>query len=249
MTGEMAVAVSYTQSELRRVLRNPRFLGFSMALPLIMFSAFSASKNGDTLGGLKVAPYIMVSMATFGAMSAVFSTGGRIAMERASGWNRQLRLTALTGPHYVLSKIITGFAMAVPALIAVFIAGAALRGVHLSAERWILAAVSILFALLPIAAFGIYLAYVVNPENMQAITGGVYTLMSLAGGLWIPIENFPTWLADIVRSLPMYWSAGAGRAAIQGDWLGWRGLFTLIAWTAGLGWIAARAFQRDQLRT
>jgi ABC-2 type transport system permease protein len=249
MTGEMAIAISYTRDELRRVLRNARFLGFSVMLPLVLFAAFSASKDSDTLGGFKVAPYIMVSMATFGAMSAVFSTGGRIAMERASGWNRQLRLTALTGPHYVLSKVATGFAMALPALIAVFICGAGLRGVHLSAERWIVAAVSILLALLPIAAFGIYLAYVVNPENMQALAGGVYTLMSLAGGLWIPIENFPDWLADIVKALPMYWSAGAGRAAIEGGWIGWRGLFTLLAWTIALGWIAARAFQRDQLRT
>jgi ABC-2 type transport system permease protein len=191
----------------------------------------------------------MVSMATFGAMSAVFSTGGRIAMERSTGWNRQLRLTALGGPHYVLSKVATGYAMAVPAVIVVFIAGAELRHIHLSAGRWLLAGVSVLLALLPIAAFGIFLAYAINPENMQAVTGGVYTLMSLAGGLWIPIENFPGWLADIVKALPMYWSAGAGRAAIEGHWLGWRGLFTLAAWTVVLGWIAARAFQRDQLRT
>jgi ABC-2 type transport system permease protein len=248
MTGEMAVAVGYTRGELRRVLRNPRFLVFSIGLPLILFAAFSSAADGDTLGGLAVAPYIMVSMGTFGAMSAVFSTGGRIALERASGWNRQLRLTALTGREYVVSKIATGFAMAVPALVAVFVAGATLRGVHLSAGRWVVAAVSILLALLPIAIFGIYLAYVVNPENMQAITGGVYTLMSLAGGLWIPIENFPSWLGDIVKSLPMYWSAGAGRSAVQGDWLGWRGLFILAAWTVALGWITARAYQRDQLR-
>jgi ABC-2 type transport system permease protein len=37
----------------------------------------------------------MVGLAAFGTMGAVLSSGARIAAERSTGWNRQLRLTPL----------------------------------------------------------------------------------------------------------------------------------------------------------
>jgi hypothetical protein len=94
----------YLRSEVRRTFRNPRYLIFALAMPLVLFAAFGAAQSHNHLSGITVSAYIMVSMATFGAMSTVFSTGGAIAFERAIGWNRQLRITALTGRAYVAGK-------------------------------------------------------------------------------------------------------------------------------------------------
>jgi ABC-2 type transport system permease protein len=236
----------YLLAEVRRTFRNPRYLIFTLVMPLVLFVFFSATGNSsDTLGGISVAAYVMVSMATFGAMGGVFSTGGRIALERSTGWNRQLRLTSLSGRDYVISKAITGFTVAVPSLIVVFLAGAVIRGVHLAPERWLLVGVSVLLALLPIAALGIGLGYLARPDSLQAVSGGVIALMSMLGGLWIPIDSFPHWLVQIARALPMYWSAGAGRAALRGAWIGWHGVLVLAIWTVVLGALAARAYVRD----
>ncbi|KJE23436.1 ABC-2 type transporter [Frankia torreyi] len=241
--------VRYVRSEITRVWRNTRLLIFTLLLPIILFGAFSAGSEGDRLGDLAVAPYIMISMASFGAMNAVLGSAGRIATERSIGWNRQLRLTALTGPQYVLAKATTGFTLAVLPIVAVFVAGDAMRGVRLSAGTYLGAGASILLGLVPLAAFAIWLGYLVRPENMQAITGGVFSLLALAGGIWVPVENFPGWLADVVKLLPMYWSAQAGRAVLAGGWIGGRGLVTLAVWTVVLGAAAGRAYLRDQLRT
>ncbi|KQC40037.1 ABC transporter permease [Frankia sp. ACN1ag] len=245
----MLTYVRYVRSEITRVWRNTRLLIFTLLLPIILFGAFSAGSEGDRLGDLDVAPYIMISMASFGAMNAVLGSAGRIATERSIGWNRQLRLTALTGPQYVLAKATTGFTLAVLPIVAVFVAGDAMRGVRLSAGTYLGAGASILLGLVPLAAFAIWLGYLVRPENMQAITGGVFSLLALAGGIWVPVENFPGWLADVVKLLPMYWSAQAGRAVLAGGWIGGRGLVTLAVWTVVLGAAAGRAYLRDQLRT
>ncbi|WP_328591766.1 ABC transporter permease [Candidatus Frankia alpina] len=222
---------------------------FTLFLPIILFGAFSASQGADDrLGDLTAAPYIMISMASYGAMNAVLVTAGRITTERSIGWNRQLRLTALTGPQYVLGKAITGFTLAVLPIVTVFVAGDAMRGVRLSAGTYLGTGASVLLGLVPLAAFAIWLGYLVRPENMQAVTGGVFSLLALAGGIWVPVENFPGWLADIVKVLPMYWSAQAGRAVLAGGWIGGRGLVTLAVWTAVLGTLAGRAYLRDQLR-
>src|SRR5947208_5300317 len=142
----------YLLGELRRTFRNPRYLIFSLSMPVVLFLLFSSGSGNDRIGGLSVPAYIMVSMATFGAMSGVFSTAGRIALERSTGWNRQLRLTALTGRQYVLSKAISGFSVAAPALVIVFLAGALAKGVDLPALRWPAIGLSVLLGLLPMPA-------------------------------------------------------------------------------------------------
>lgn len=242
--------VGYVRSEITRSLRNSRYLVFALVMPIVLFLVISSagSDDGSTLDGLRLAPYIMVSMATFGAMSGVFSTGGRIALERGTGWHRQLRLTSLTGGQYVVAKALTGFAVAVPSLVAVFLVAAVKDDVRLSAARWLLTGGAILVSLLPLCALGIFLGYVARSDNLQAVSGGIYSLLALLGGLWVPLETFPTWVQRLAEALPMAWTAKAGRAALQGSWIGWHGTAVLLAWTVVFALLAARAYGRDAQR-
>jgi ABC-2 type transport system permease protein len=239
---------TFVRNEVRRTLRNRRFMIFAIAVPLVLFVVVTGGAgSGTKLGDLPLTAYMMVSMATFGTLSAVFSTGGRIAAERAAGWNRQLRLTSLTGGQYVSGKVITGFVAAVPTLLVVFVAGA-IHGVHLPAVRWPAVGVSILFALLPISALGVWIGYVAKADSAQAIGGGIYALLSVLGGLWTPISDFPHWLRMVIEALPMYWIAQAGRSALSGSWVGFHGVAVIVAWTAAFGALAMRAYQRDSER-
>ena len=99
--------------ELRRALRNRRTLVFAAVLPMVSFATFSSGANGQ-VGGLDVAPYVMVGMATYGAINALFNGGGLIAAEPAVGWNRQLRIAGLSGRVYVATKALTCYLTALP---------------------------------------------------------------------------------------------------------------------------------------
>lgn len=239
----------YLAGELRRTFRNPRYLIFSLAMPVVLFLLFSSGAGDDRIGGLSVAAYLMVSMATFGAMSGVFSTAGRIALERSTGWNRQLRLTALTGREYVLGKAATGFCVAGPALVIVFLAGALGKGVSLPALRWPEIGLSVLLGLLPMAALAVWLGYAAKPDSLQAVMGGLISLLALLGGLWVPIESFPNWVGDVAKALPTYWAAGAGREALAGSWIGWHGVLVLAGWTVVFAAVAGRAYVRDTAKS
>ena len=121
--------------ELRRALRNRRTLVFAAVLPMVSFATFSSGANGQ-VGGLDVAPYVMVGMATYGAINALFNGGGLIAAEPAVGWNRQLRIAGLSGRVYVAqalradglcgvaTKALICYLTALPGLLAVFALGA-----------------------------------------------------------------------------------------------------------------------------
>lgn len=232
---------TWTLNEVRRAYRNRRTAIFTLAVPILFYVFFA---NGDAqMGGLTYSAYLMVSMATFGALGAVFGTGGRISLERSTGWNRQLRLTALKPRDYIVGKAVAGYAVALPSLVAVFVLGATLQHVTLPATRWLLLTASILLALPPIAALGIWIGYAASPDNMGAISGGVYTLLSLLGGLWLPASDFPRWLADLVTALPIYWVAAAGRSVLAGSWLGWHGTTVLAGWTVVFAALAMHAYR------
>lgn len=239
---------SYVLAEVGRTLRNTRYLVFAIGMPLLLFFVISTTDDGGTLDGLHQSAYTMVSMATFGAMSGVFSTGGRIGQERQTGWTRQLRLTSLTGRQYVVGKAVTGFAVALPSLVAVFAAAALAKGVHLSVAGWLETGGAILLALLPVCALGIWLGYQARTDNLQAVSGGIFSLLALLGGVWVPLELFPGWVRETARDLPMAWVTQAGRDAVRGDWVGWHGAVVLAAWTVALGLLAARAYDRDAAR-
>ncbi|OHV35596.1 MULTISPECIES: ABC transporter permease [Pseudofrankia] len=238
----------YTRFEIGRIWRNPRFLIFSVTFPFIMFAAFTSSDAGDQLGDITVGPYVMVSMATFGAMVSVVGTAGRIALERTGGWSRQLRLTALTGGHYLLTKVLTSFTLALPALVVVFVEAGALGRAKLAVHTYFVVGLWVLIGMVPLAAFGIWLGYLLRADNAAQLSGAVSSLLALAGGVWVPVEQFPDWMAGIAKALPVYWTADAGREVIAGSWLGWRGLVILAVWTVVFGRLAARAYSRDQLR-
>lgn len=237
---------AYALSEVRRSVKNRRVLIPSLIMPVLLMLLIGKGKA--QVGGLAVASYFMVSMATFGSLSAIMSAGGRVAFERAIGWNRQLRLTALTGRDYVVGKFMTGFVLALGTLLITYLVAASVNNVRLPASEWALSAVAILVAMIPIGVFGIAIGYMAKPDNMQAITGAFFTIISLLGGIFFPLTQMPGWLQAVSKALPVTWSAAAGRDVLLHTWIGWEGVGILIAWTIGLTALAAWAYKRDSFR-
>jgi ABC-2 type transport system permease protein len=187
-------------------------------------------------------------MATYGAMNALFTGGGVIAGERAFGWTRQLRIAGVARRDYVATKVFVSYLTAMPGLVGVFATGALVTHVQLSPAEVVVSGVAILVALFPVAALGVAIGYAARPQSLASIFGIGSALLSLLGGLWIPADTFPPLLRGMMRMLPSYWSAGAGRAVLSNSWIGWQGVVVIAFWTAVFGMIAAWLYQRDSLR-
>ena len=105
--GTVGMTVRYALMSTRTAYRNLRFLVLTVALPLLLFLLYANLYQGqDAGGGLSVVAYLMVSMASFGCIGAAINTGARVAIERQTGWNRQLRLTALPASSYLIAKAV-----------------------------------------------------------------------------------------------------------------------------------------------
>ena len=198
-------------------MRNRRFFILSLGFPLILYFVIAGSqRNMHNFAGTGIsAPlYYMIGLASFGTMSAMLSSGARIAAERAVGWNRQLRITPLSPRTYFRTKVLTGYMMALISLAVLYAAGASL-GVSLQAGDWLKMTGLILVGLVPFAALGILIGHMLTPDSIGPAMGGGISLLALLGGTWFPISNHG-FLHDLAQLLPSYWLVQASHVALGG---------------------------------
>jgi ABC-2 type transport system permease protein len=231
--------------ELLRAFRNRRFFMFSLGLPVVIYFVVAGpNRNVHDYEGLGVSLplYYMVSLASFGTMLAMISSGARIAGERQAGWTRQLRITPLSIRAYFRAKVLTSYAMAIISLALLYLAGVSL-GVSLPAHSWLALTGLILVGLLPFAALGITLGHLMTVESIGPMTGGTVSLLAIVSGTWFPITH--GFLHDLGQWLPSYWLVEAGRAAIAGHAWGTMAWGVVAGWTIALTLLAAFVYRRD----
>jgi ABC-2 type transport system permease protein len=210
---------SLIKLELTRALRNRKFLFFSVVYPSVLFLLIAGSADDSTKvdgTGLTLPTYMMVSMASFGALTAVLmGNSERIAKERENGWVRQLRLTTLPGRGYVLAKTAGAAVVSLPSIVVVFAVAAVVKDVRLDAWQWLALTGAIWAGSLVFAALGVAIGYIASGDAVRPITMIIYFGLSILGGLWFPSNGFPQWLQDIAKWLPTHAYAAVGRAIEQ----------------------------------
>jgi ABC-2 type transport system permease protein len=233
-------------SELRRVLRSPRFLVIVVALPIAYFLLFSSLYATGSDAG-QVVVVLMIDMAAFGAISASLTTGGRVAVERSLGWNRQLRLTPLPGWAYLLAKALVAMLVALPALVPVFVVGA-LKGVDLPLGSWLAVFLAAWIAVLPFAAIGLLIGSLATQDSAQPLSMVTMLAFSFLGGVLIPAQVLPPTMLAIAHALPSFWMTDIPlEQALDGN-VPLDGVAVLVAWFVVIGALAIWRYRRDALR-
>ncbi|MGA4839796.1 ABC transporter permease [Streptomyces sp. G45] len=243
---------SLVRLEISRSLRNKKFLFFSVLYPVLLFLIVSGSQDASSrVGGtdLSVPAFMMVSMASFGALTAVLmGNSERIAKERESGWVRQLRLTSLPGRGYVLAKTASAAVISLPSIVLVLAAGAVVKGVRLDAWQWLALTGAIWAGSLCFAALGVAVGYLATGDTVRPISMILYFGLSLLGGLWMPATTFPRWLRDLAEWLPTHAYAALGRSIELGDAPHARDVLLLAAYCALFAGAAAWLYRKDTLK-
>ncbi|MEU6321886.1 ABC transporter permease [Streptomyces sp. NPDC047009] len=243
---------SLIKLELARALRNRKFLFFSVLYPSLLFlliagKADSVTKVDGT--GLTIPTYMMVSMASFGALTAVLmGNSERIAKERESGWVRQLRLTPLPGRGYVLAKTASAAVVSLPSIVIVFVVASAVKHVRLEAWQWLALTGAIWAGSLVFAALGVAIGYLASGDAVRPITMIIYFGLSLLGGLWMPATTFPQWLQDIAKWLPTHAYAALGQAIEESRAPHAQDIAILVAFFALFAGGAAWLYRKDTLK-
>jgi ABC-2 type transport system permease protein len=239
--------LTYLRYEVERNFRNWRFLILAVAFPLVLYFTVGSANRHAMFNGTAFPVYFMVAMATLGTMAAVISSAAVISADRSTGWTRQMRITPLTTRAYFRAKVLNGYLRAMLTIALMSLAGLAL-GVRLSAGAWLTVAGLLLVGLIPFAVLGILLGHVLSTDASAPAVGGIVTLFALLGGVYgfEVAKSGPVF--EVMKGLPSYWLAQAGKTALAGG--GWpaEAWIVIAAWTLVLVPLTAFVYRRDTSR-
>jgi ABC-2 type transport system permease protein len=246
------MTIAYLGRDSLRQLKNARAIVFTVAVPLIMLIAFGGSYGGSgQVDASTHLPWVVVTtiqVAAYGGMMAALSQAFQIVTERSIGWNRQLRITPLSGTGYLVSKVVAALALALFSILLIIVVSLVLFHPDLAAGSWVLAGLAVWCGVIPFALLGIVIGQFAKPEFAQPLFMVVFMGMAILGGLWIPLQIFPAWVADVAKAVPSYWLNRVGQlGALQsGDAL--TPAIVLALWTLALAALVVWRYRRDAAR-
>lgn len=239
----------YLRLELRRTLRTPGFLIFTVAMPLVMYLIFTniGAISGQSSG--KAAIYTMISVGGFGAIGALLNYGATVVSDRTSGWLRQLRLVPLSPASVVLGKGLTGMLLALPPVAALCTAAVIINHVSLTATQWLALIPLMWLGSTPFVLLGLGVGYLCSAQTIQPANFISYFGLSLLGGLWLPLRAFPTWLQHFGKLTPTHAYADLSwRMVAFSDNPLSTDVLVMAGWCAAFAVFAAWAYRRSAAR-
>ncbi len=248
---------TYTRIDFRRITTDPPAVFFGAILPAFMYIVFGATLTGKSeLWGVgDVAMGIMISMAAYGCVTATVGIGGRVAVERFQGWDRQLRLTPMTDATYLITKVVEALLFSLIPISLIYIIGA-LTGASGPASAWILSTLVVIFGAIPFGMYGLSFGLAFRSEVALSAAGGSLVLFAFAGNMFMPLSG--GWLM-FARFTPLYGYNALARypstrgilASASGPQVHesvWIGVVNLAAWTLILFVIAMALLRRSRGR-
>lgn len=212
------VLAAETRSEVLKAIRLPAFLVPTIIFPAMFYALFGLMLNGGAaVGGVTLPAYLLASYGTFGVVgAALFGMGIGVASERGQGWLTLKRATPMPPLAYFLAKALMSMMVgaAIAALLAVL--GVTFGGVRMPVTAWMVLFVTLTLGAIPFCAFGCALGYMTGPSSAPMLANLIYLPMSLASGLWIPLEFMPGVLQSIAPFMPPYHLAQLALAPIRG---------------------------------
>lgn len=188
-------------------------------------------------------------LAVFSVMSVcLFTYGVGVAEDRALPWDAYLRsLPAGPGPR-LAGRLINGLAFAGLGLLPLVLLAWALTAATLPVGRLGLTAVAVLVAALPLLGIGLTIGYAMPVKAALAVAQGLLLPLAFGGGLFIPPEEFPSWLDAISTWLPTRAGRDLVVTATTGVDLPSTTAAVLTTWTVAALAAAAVAYRRDEGR-
>ena len=237
--------------EVKRVVRARQFWVGALFFPTMLYLMQANLFSGDIAEsvGVDFSEYLLGSLAAWAALFVALNIGSRVAFERSTGWQRQLRITPLSPTSYLIAKLAASLVVALPAITAVAVTGGLLEGVRLPLTGWLQLTLGIWAGTLPFALMGVFMGQIASADSVQALTSISHMLLGVLGGAMFPSVAFPEWLQRVSAIMPSHWLAVIGRSPFEDDSPIGRSALVLAGWTVVLGAAVTIRYLRDSART
>lgn len=249
---------TYLALELRRILREPLALFFTVGIPAFMYVIFGASMGwGDQeIGRGNLAMYIMINMASYGAVTATTRVGGAAAIERMQGWGRQLGLTPMPDTRFIAVKVITGVVEAAIPVVLIYAIG---FGTGASADWWVwpVSGLLVMVGAMLFSLYGLTVGSLFRTESAVGVSTALVVIFGFLGNVFVPLNG---WMLTVAKFTPLYGVAALARRPLTegytintstGDLIPeplWQILANVVVWVLIFGISATLLVRRGRER-
>lgn len=244
-----------TWAEFIKLFRVPAFSTTSIVLPAMFYAFIGLGQAKSPLfegAHVTFGDYFLGSMALYGVANVmVLGFGISLANERGQKQDLLMQSTPLPAFVFFVAKALSALAIAVLALLALFLLASVGGGVSLTATQWLTLTYRAMLCSIPFIGLGFALGYLAGPNSAPAVTNLIYLPTAFASGLFFPLHLLPQFLQNIAPYLPLYRGAqlvwDSVGAPIEGgslttDWL------YMAGFTVAFFALALWAYRRDQGR-
>ncbi|RLQ93206.1 ABC transporter permease [Falsibacillus albus] len=217
--------------EILRILRNPYYVFWSLAMPIVFYFIFTKVVNTNIPDVSLWQAHYLMSMTTFSVMGSAISTLGiRMVQERALGWTTYIQITPLRDSVYFMGKMVGQSMIHLFSITVIFIAGFLINGVSLSLYEWIMCGLWILAASIPFLALGTLIGAMKRADTAAGISNLLFMILAITGGMWMPMDAMPKLMRQIAQWLPSYNFGSGAWEIIRGHSPQWKNILVLASY-------------------
>jgi ABC-2 type transport system permease protein len=260
MHHDLAVVRTQSRYALVAQLRNPRTLVFSVIFPiilLVMFNAIFSSGATKTiaLAGGRIAKdaYFTAGIAAYSiALAAFTSLLIGVTTQRESAQLKRLRGTPMPTWTFMAAQLSRALLQSAAMVVALFAIGVVAFSVEVHAAAIVGIVVYVVLGVAVMAALALALSpFTPTPDVASSIGPFAIVMLSFVSGVFISVDNLPSWLESIGKVFPLYHLAHGLQTCLvngqTGTGLDRGDLVNLLIWGALGANLARRRFRWEPL--
>ncbi|GAA2802304.1 ABC transporter permease [Crossiella cryophila] len=229
--------------ELKLLLREPAAWLLVLMLPLALVTMFGLTASPRTNTNPIVTYFPAMALSLGVAQLALTLLPGALATYRENGILRRMASTPVHPSRLLGAQLAVSLLMALTALAMVLVVGSFVLGFPLPKEP-LGFALAFLLGTGALFAVGLCVAAVAPSGRVASgIGAGVFFLLIIFGGVFMPAEVTPKFMTTIGSYLPIGASMQAMRASWAGEWPDTLPLVAMAGLIVVFGAVAARTFR------
>ncbi|WP_053361028.1 ABC transporter permease [Bacillus sp. FJAT-27251] len=217
--------------EVIRILRNPYYVFWSLAMPLLFYVVFTKIFHTPVDDQKVWQAHYLMSMTAFSLMgSGIMTLGIRLVEERAQGWSVLMKVTPLPDHSYFIAKMAGQTVIHMISIIVIFVVGAVANGISLSAGQWLSSGLWLLAGSFTFMAVGTLVGTMKKVDTASGVSNVIYMLLAITGGMWMPMEIMPDIIQNIGKWLPAYHFGNGAWEIVRGGSPEWMNIILLYGY-------------------
>ncbi len=254
---DIGLTLRQTKYGLKSLGRNPRAIVFSLIFPVVLLVLFNSifatgdSSSTELPGGedLSTDAYFTAGIIAYAIVMSCFSTLAiSLTSQRESGQLKRFRGTPMPPWTFMTSQILRSVLMVALMVVVLLLIGRFAFSVDIHGDTLPGLVVYVLLGTAAMCSLGIALTTVARTADAAStIAPFGAVLIAFISGVFIPVEELPSWLAEVGRVFPLAHLAEGLQTTLSsnasGIGLNAENVAVLAAWGIVALLVAAREFR------